>query len=158
MNRAVIGIGTNIGDRLKNIENALSSVELLPGTKIIRCSRIYETEPWGYKNQQNFYNSCILVETSLSPNALLGALLGIEAALGRKREIKNGPRVIDLDLLLYEDEKIDTAELTVPHPRINERAFVLYPLKDLFEDGKFCSFDFSVPLEKADKNSIIAVL
>ena len=158
MNKAVIGIGTNIGDRLKNIGDALSSLEKLPGTKIIKCSRIYETEPWGYKEQQNFYNCCIFIETPFCPKALLGALLGIEAALGRVREIKNGPRIIDLDLLLYEDVKISDEELTVPHPRIKERAFVLFPLKDLFGDERFNSFDFTSALEKADKNSIIAIL
>lgn len=158
MSQAVIGIGTNIGDRLGNIKNALDSLSLLPKTRINKCSRLYETEPWGYKDQQNFYNCCVLIETSLSARALLGALLGIEAGLGRVREIKNGPRIIDLDLLLYDDESYEDDELSVPHPRIKERAFVLYPLKDLFEDEKFCSYDFSSALEKADKNSIIAML
>ena len=158
MNRAVIGIGTNIGDREKNTENALLSLEKLPETKIIKCSRLYETEPWGYTDQQNFFNCCILIETSLSPRAFLGALLGIEAALGRVREFKNGPRIIDLDLLLYEDEIINDDELTVPHPRIKERAFVLFPLKDLFEDERFNSFDFSAALENANENAIIRIL
>ena len=158
MNKAVIGIGTNIGNRLENIRNSLDSLEKLPDTTIIKSSRIYETKPWGYTDQQNFYNCCILVDTSLSPSALLGALLGIEAALGRIREFKNGPRIIDLDLLLYEDETINTEELTVPHPRIKERAFVLYPLRDLFEDEKFNSYSFSDALEKADENDIVCVL
>ena len=158
MSKAVIGIGTNIGDRLENIKNALDSLSLLPKTEIKKCSRLYETEPWGYKEQQNFYNCCALIETSLSPRALLGSLLGIEAALGRIREFKNGPRIIDLDLLLYDDEKITDEELTVPHPRIKERAFVLYPLRDIFEDERFNSFDFSSALENADEKSIISVL
>jgi 2-amino-4-hydroxy-6-hydroxymethyldihydropteridine diphosphokinase len=158
MNKAVIGIGTNIGDRLENIKNSLDSLEKLPDTTIVKSSRIYETKPWGYLDQQNFYNCCILVETSLSPSALLGALLGIEAALGRIREFKNGPRIIDLDLLLYEDEIINTEELTVPHPRIKERAFVLYPLRDLFEDEKFNSYSFSDALENADESDIVCVL
>ena len=158
MNKAVIGMGTNIGDRLKNIENALLSLEKLPDTKIVKCSRIYETEPWGYAQQENFYNCCILIETPFSAHALLGALLGIEAAFGRIRELKNGPRIIDLDLLLFEDEKIETEELTVPHPRIRERAFVLFPLKDWFEDEKFGTFDFSSSLENADEKQIINIL
>jgi 2-amino-4-hydroxy-6-hydroxymethyldihydropteridine diphosphokinase len=86
MSKAVIGIGTNIGDREKNIREALEALSLLPETEILKCSRLYETEPWGYKDQQNFYNCCILIETVFSPHALLGALLGIEAALGRIRE------------------------------------------------------------------------
>ncbi len=158
MSEAVIGIGTNIGDRLENIKNALDSLSLLPGTKVIKCSRLYETLPWGYKEQQNFYNCCVLIETELSSRALLGSLLGIEAALGRVRTIKNGPRIIDLDLLLFEDESVSDRELCLPHPRIKERAFVLYPLKDLFESGRFKSFDFSLAFENADENSIIGIL
>lgn len=158
MSQAVIGIGTNMGDRLENIKNALDALSLLPKAEVIKCSRLYETKPWGYKEQQNFYNCCVLVETSLSPKALLGALLGIEAGLGRIREFKNGPRIIDLDLLLYDDMELSDEELTVPHPRIKERAFVLYPLKDLFDDEKFNSFDFSDALEKSDKNEISVIL
>lgn len=158
MNKAVIGIGTNIGDRLQNIKNSLDSLEKLPDTKILKSSRIYETKPWGYVDQQNFYNCCILIETPFSPSALLGALLGIEAALGRVREFTNGPRIIDLDLLFYEDEKINTAELTVPHPRICDRAFVLYPLRDLFEECSFNSYSFAEAFDNADENDIVAVL
>jgi len=158
MKQAVIGIGTNIGDREKNLKKALESLSLLPRTSIKKISKVYETKPWGYEKQQNFYNCCVLISTSLSPKALLGALLGIEAALGRIRLFKNGPRVIDLDLLLYEDYTRNEDELTVPHPRINERAFVLCPLKDLFEDETFYGFDFSQALEQADKNSIINII
>ena len=157
MSKAVIGIGTNVGERHQNIKNALSSLNLLPRTKVTKTSSIYETEPWGFSEQPSFYNICVEVETSLSPHALLGALLGIEAALGRVRNFKNGPRIIDLDLLLYEDERIATGELTVPHPRIKERAFVLFPLEELYPDGHFQSYDFSESVSKADKKSVLAV-
>ncbi len=143
MKRAYIGIGSNLGQKEKNITLSLSSLKRLPGTEVLSVSSVYETEPWGYKDQDNFYNACALLKTSLSPNALLGALLGIEAALGRERPFKNSPRVIDLDLLIYEGEKISTPELSVPHPRIKERAFVLEPLSDIIleQDKAFISFD-----------------
>lgn len=155
MKQAVIGIGTNIGDRKKNIADAVSALSLLPNTKVIKKSSDCETKPWGYENQQNFYNCCVCVETSLSPHALLGALLGIEASLGRIRTFKNAPRIIDLDLLLYENEKFSDEELTLPHPRICERAFVLFPLKELLGEEKFFSFDFSSAMKEADKSEII---
>jgi 2-amino-4-hydroxy-6-hydroxymethyldihydropteridine diphosphokinase len=157
MSRAVIGIGTNMGDRGKNIKDALSALGLLPRTRVVKTSSVYETEPWGFKEQPNFYNICAEIDTSFSPHALLGALLGIEAAFGRVRNFKNGPRIIDLDLLLFEDEAIATGELTVPHPKIRERAFVLYPLEELYPDAHFLSYDFSESLKKADKKSILGV-
>ena len=132
--KAVLGIGTNIGDRYTNIENAYESLSLVPGIKILRTSSVYETEPWGYTEQRSFYNSVVEIETTLSPNALLGVCLGVEAGMGRVREFKNGPRIIDIDVLVCEDIKSDTPELQLPHPRIAERAFVLVPLKELYED------------------------
>ena len=95
MSIAFVGIGTNMGDRLSNITSAIDSLKLLPNTKVEATSQIYETEPWGFKEQPNFLNGVIKLNTELSPNALLGALLGIEAAMGRIRQIKNGPRVLD---------------------------------------------------------------
>lgn len=132
--KAVLSIGTNIGYRGKNIKEAMRSLELVPGVKILRESSVYDTAPWGLTEQRNFFNNVVEVETELSPNALLGACLGIEAAMGRVREIENGPRIIDIDLLVYEDAVSDTKELQLPHPRIGERAFVLVPLMDLYED------------------------
>ena len=129
--KAVLGIGTNIGNRLENIENVYSSLSLLPNTKIIKRSSVYETEPWGYEQQDRFLNCAVLIETELSPNALLGACLGIEAALGRVRVFKNGPRIIDVDVLLLENTELSTDELTVPHKFIRQRDFVLGPLHDL---------------------------
>ena len=137
MARAFVAVGTNIGKRYDNISSAIDSLNLLPMTKVKAVSKIYETEPWGYAEQSNFLNGVIEVETTLSPAALLGALLGIEAAMGRLRTIKNGPRIIDLDLLLYDDLNINTDELVLPHPRMLERAFVLKPLVDLLPEEKF---------------------
>ena len=132
--KAVLGIGTNMGDRAENINSAIESLSLVPGIKVLRVSRTYETEPWGYTDQPNFYNNVVEIETTLSPETLLGVCLGIEAGMGRVRQFRNGPRVIDIDVLVYEGYKSDTEELQLPHPRIGERAFVLVPLKDLYEE------------------------
>lgn len=134
MSIAFIGIGTNMGDRLLNIERAITSLELLPDTKVEAVSNIYETEPWGFKEQDNFLNGVIKLNTKLSPTTLLGGLLGIEAAMGRVRRIKNGPRILDLDLLIYDNVTLNTPELTLPHPFILEREFVLKPLVELIDD------------------------
>ena len=140
--KAVIGIGTNVGDRAENIRNAVEALNLLPDVKVLRCASIYETDPWGYTEQQSFYNTVVEVETVKSPEMLLGACLGIEAGMGRVREFKNGPRVIDLDLLVFEKYKNDSQHITVPHPLIGVRDFVLVPLKELYGDMKVlgCSY------------------
>ena len=134
MSIAFVGIGTNMGDRLSNIKKAIEALNLLPNTKIESVSNIYETEPWGFKEQDNFLNGVIKLNTKLSPTALLGGLLGIEAAMGRVRRIKNGPRILDLDLLIYDNVTLNTPELILPHPFILEREFVLKPLVELKDD------------------------
>ena len=151
--RAVIGIGTNIGDRYTNIEDAVSALELVPGVSVIRKSSVYETEPWGYTQQNGFYNNVIEVETEKSPQALLGVCLGIEAGMGRIREFKYGPRIIDLDLLLYEGVLSDTEELKLPHPLIGERDFVLVPLYELFPTMDIYGFKYDKSYEKVCKNT-----
>ncbi len=133
--RAYLGIGTNIGDKLKNLADSISVLNLLPLTKVTDCSNVYETDPVGYDNQDDFLNIVVEVETELNSDNLLGAALGIEAGLGRVRTIKNGPRIIDIDLLLYENEVKNTKTLILPHPRMMERDFVLKPLLDLSFDG-----------------------
>ena len=137
MNKAYLGIGTNIGNREENLKNALISLNLLPNTRVTAVSGVYETIPVGYSDQDDFLNIAVEVETELTAHNILGACLGIEAGLGRIRNIKNGPRIIDIDLLLYEDEKYDTPSLILPHPRMLEREFVLRPLLDI---------DFNNPL------------
>ena len=131
MSKAYLGIGTNIGNREENLKNALISLNLLPLTKVTAISKVYETEPVGYANQDDFLNIAVEVETELTAQNLLGACLGIEAGLGRIREIKNGPRIIDVDLLLYDNEEYNTPTLVLPHPRMFERDFVLQPLLDI---------------------------
>ncbi len=153
--KAILGIGTNIGEREKNISLAVNSLSRLPDTSVEKVSPMYETKPWGYTQQDNFINVCVMVETSLSPNALLGACLGIESAMGRLRPFKNSPRIIDIDILLYEDVELDTKELKIPHPFIRERPFVLVPMHDIIYNNKFFSYDISGSYEKCDKSEII---
>ena len=131
MSKAYLGIGTNIGDREENLKSALNALNLLPMTQITAVSKVYETEPVGFANQDDFLNIAVEIETELTAQNILGACLGIEAGLGRIRNIKNGPRIIDIDLLLYEDEKYNTPSLILPHPRMFEREFVLKPLLDI---------------------------
>ena len=154
MNTVYIGIGTNIGDKMKNINGALEAIGHLPETSVSKVSSVYETAPWGYAEQDNFYNVCAEIRTELSPNGILGACLGIEAAFGRERPFKNAPRIIDIDILLYNDMKLETKELTVPHPRMGERAFVLVPLKDILPSLKIGDIDFNLSLENCDKTDV----
>ncbi len=129
--KSYLGIGTNIGDRMQNLQDAIDSLNLLPMTDVTNVSNIYETDPVGYDNQDDFLNIVVEVETEFNSDTLLGAALGIESGLGRVRTIKNGPRIIDIDLLLFGDEVKNTKSLILPHPRMTERNFVLKPLLDL---------------------------
>lgn len=140
MNTAIIGMGTNLGDRMDNLNRAVQALKRLPRTKVTGASHLYETQPVGYLEQGPFLNANLMVETDLSPMALLGGCLGIEAAFGRERTIPNGPRILDLDLLLYEGMRSDSFELTLPHPRILERAFVMVPMMDLYPSGRAPAF------------------
>lgn len=139
----VLSIGTNIGDRKENILQCIESLNLLPNTQVIKKSSIYETQPVGYDNQQNFYNICLVVNSGFDAPEMLGACLGIEAGFGRVRTIKNGPRIIDIDIIFAENKVINTKNLTVPHPRYSERRFVLAPLAEIFENGIAYGIDFS---------------
>lgn len=136
MANAYVALGANLGDCVKTLQAAVDAVNKLPRTKVVACSNVYKTAPVGYADQPDFYNAVISVETSLTPHALLGALLGIEAAMGRIRTIQNGPRVLDLDLLTYDAVVEQTEELTLPHPRMFERAFVMVPLSDIAPEYK----------------------
>lgn len=151
--KAVIGIGTNIGDRAENIRTAVEALDLLPDVKVLRCASIYETDPWGYTEQQSFYNTVVEVETNKTPEMLLGACLGIEADMGRIREFKNGPRVIDLDLLVVENYNNDSPHITVPHQLIGERDFVLVPLKELYDDMNILGYSYVNQYENIVKKS-----
>jgi 2-amino-4-hydroxy-6-hydroxymethyldihydropteridine diphosphokinase len=129
--RAYIGLGSNLGDRERTIEDAVALLRADPGLDVVSVSSLRETEPWGPVEQPRFLNGAAEVETSLPPREVLGVLLDIERRLGRVREERFGPRTIDLDLLLYGDAVVDEPGLIVPHPRLHERAFALEPLQEL---------------------------
>lgn len=152
--KAVIGLGTNMGERAENLEQAMHALNLLPHTEILKYSSVYETKPYGYAEQPDFLNMVLILETSMSPEALLGACLGIEAGFGRVRRFKNGPRILDLDILLIEDYASDTDLLRVPHPQILNRSFVLCPLFELFPNGIAFSLEFLEAYRKHPKNDI----
>lgn len=131
---AYISLGSNVGDSVKNLENALSAIKRLPDTAVEKTSGIFITAPVGYTDQNDFYNAAVKIKTKFPPEALLGALLGIEAALGRVRTFKNAPRIIDLDLLIYGDKISNTDFLTLPHPRMFERPFITAVLKPILSE------------------------
>ncbi len=127
-----IGIGSNLGDRRENIKRALKFLKKIDGLKIKKFSRLYETEPIDGPPQGRFLNGAIKIETNLTPMRLLKILKDIERKLGRKKtNLKNVPRLIDLDILIYGNRRIKTRYLQIPHPRMLEREFVLRPLLEL---------------------------
>lgn len=131
MSFAYIGLGSNLGKRLKNLEKSVKILESLDSLKVIKKSSVYLTEPVGYENQSWFLNMVIKVKTDLLPFELLDKLLETEKKMGREKGVKNGPRKIDLDLLFYDDRIINTKRLTLPHPRLHKRRFVLVPLSEI---------------------------
>jgi 2-amino-4-hydroxy-6-hydroxymethyldihydropteridine diphosphokinase len=130
-NQAYIALGSNIDDRFTYLTNAISELNKHEKIKVVNVSSIYETDPVGYTEQSPFLNMVVSVETTLNPHDLLEECLHIELILGRKREIKWGPRTVDLDILLYNQENMETDTLIIPHPRMHERAFVLIPLLEI---------------------------
>jgi 2-amino-4-hydroxy-6-hydroxymethyldihydropteridine diphosphokinase len=131
MNKSYLGLGTNMGDRLNYINEALKILNSNPNINITKKSKLYETKAWGYKDQADFLNMCVEIETSLNPNELLKACQGVEIDLNRERIIRWGPRTIDVDILFFNDIILQEENLEIPHPRIKERAFVLIPLINL---------------------------
>ena len=126
----VLSAGTNLGDRLANLTYCREALDLVPGTHVVSASAVYQTQPVGYARQDDFYNVCFLVESRLNPHEMLGVCLGLEAGLGRVRGVKNGPRVLDVDVIFAGNLQLQTENLVVPHPRYRERRFVLQPLLD----------------------------
>jgi 2-amino-4-hydroxy-6-hydroxymethyldihydropteridine diphosphokinase len=128
---AVIGLGSNVGEKAKNITHAIELLTEQGDIRLVRASRIYRTAPWGELEQDWFANSCIAVRTELSSQALLDRCLGVEQMMKRVRIQRWGPRVIDVDVLVYRDEVSMDPHLTLPHPRIMDRGFVLVPLAEI---------------------------
>ncbi|MGB8001503.1 MAG: 2-amino-4-hydroxy-6-hydroxymethyldihydropteridine diphosphokinase [Anaerobacillus sp.] len=134
MNRVYVGIGSNIGDRESYIKTSLLRIQEYPGVQIADASSIYETAPVGVTEQAPFLNMVALLETEMNAFQILEILQGIEQSLGRERDIRWGPRTIDLDILLYNHENIVAEGLVIPHPRLLQRGFVIIPLHELSSD------------------------
>ncbi len=131
---AYLGLGSNLGDRLDSLQRAVDLLGDEAGITLTRCSRVWETDPVGGPPQPDFLNVVVRAQVDLLPLDLLAACQRVEAALGRVREVRWGPRTVDIDVLLIADRAIDEPELVVPHPRLHERAFVLMPLLELEPD------------------------
>jgi 2-amino-4-hydroxy-6-hydroxymethyldihydropteridine diphosphokinase len=133
--RAVVALGGNIDGPVEHVTRAFGEIARLPDTTLLSRSSLYRTAPVGYADQPAFINACALVETGLEPRPLLEALLAIERAHGRERDIPNGPRTLDLDIVLFGERSVCEEGLHIPHPRALERAFVLEPLLEVWPDA-----------------------
>jgi 2-amino-4-hydroxy-6-hydroxymethyldihydropteridine diphosphokinase len=134
MPEAYVALGSNLDDPRAQVERGFDALATLPHTALRARSRLYRTLPWGVTDQPDFVNAVASLETALTPRDLLEALLAIESRAGRVRNLRYGPRVLDLDLLLYDDAELHEPGLDIPHPRLHERPFVLLPLADLAVD------------------------
>lgn len=153
--QVVLGLGSNLGNREDNLARALDALERLEGTQLLRLSNLYETEPFDVMSPQDKYlNCCVLLETKEKPQRLLEHCLEIEKSLGRVRTEHHGARTLDIDVLLCEGFASDSPELTVPHPGIRERAFVMVPLSDLFPLHQALGYDFHQAYEAVDKSGV----
>jgi 2-amino-4-hydroxy-6-hydroxymethyldihydropteridine diphosphokinase len=138
MKKAYLLLGSNMGNRHQNLLDALSHIENYAG-KVVKYSSVYETAPWGNQNQRSFFNQAVFIETLLEPVLLLHELLAIERLMGRKRDKNEAPfppRILDIDILFYNNDSVNTVLLTIPHPRLHERNFALQPMLELAPDYK----------------------
>ena len=135
---AYLGLGSNLGERLDILQQAVNLLGAEPGVRPIASSRVWETDPVGGPPQPDYLNAVLLVETDLTPFALLDLSQRVERELGREREVRWGPRIVDIDLLLFGDQQLDVPLLTLPHPRMTSRAFVLLPLLELDPEPHTC--------------------
>ena len=134
--KAYLALGSNVGDRLGNLREAVDLLSSLSGASLLRVAGVYETEPVGVREQPWFLNSVVEISTTLSPDELLAAAKWVERSVGRTPSYRWGPREIDVDILLYEGVEMSSEQLTVPHPRMRERLFVLLPLRELWPDWR----------------------
>lgn len=152
--QAYLSLGSNMGDKKKYLYDAIKLLDSYEGVRIIKLSSLYETNPWGYTEQDLFMNLVVLIETTLSPIELLDCCQWIEQELGRVRLIKWGPRVIDVDILLFDDEKINSERLTVPHRFMKERDFVIIPLYEISPDLEIDGVKIDTLVHKFDQNAL----
>ena len=134
MSYAYLGLGSNVGDRETQLNQAIHILNEIEGINVTQTSLIYETDPVGYVEQPQFLNQCIEIQTTLTPRDLLNACLETEQQLHRVRDIRWGPRTLDVDILLFDKQIINEGDLVIPHPRMLERSFVLIPLNDIAPD------------------------
>lgn len=132
---AYLGLGTNLGDRRANLREALRLLANTPGLRLLRCSQVYETEPWGVTEQPRFLNCAAEIAASLEPEALLALCQAAEQEVGRQPGPRWGPRLIDVDILLYGAQVVELPHLEIPHPRLHLRAFALVPLAELVPEA-----------------------
>lgn len=136
MPRAYLGLGSNMGDRQGILDGAIEALDNTADMRILSVAPLYETRAWGFEEQASFLNTVVAVQTTLDPYQLLAACQAVEATFDRKREIKWGPRTLDIDILLYDQLEIADQDLTIPHPLMHERAFVLAPLAEISPQSK----------------------
>lgn len=153
MKRVYIALGSNIEPMLEYLDRAISAIDKCEKITVIEQSSVYQTVPKGYTDQDDFYNMVITVRTELTPRELLNELHIIEQTLHRKRTIKNGPRTIDLDIITFNQLIMNEDDLIIPHPRMNERAFVLVPFAEIDADFRVAGLDQSVKVLKQELSS-----
>ena len=154
---AYLGLGTNMGDRLNNLVGAKDRLRSISGIRLGKTSSIYETEPVGMSTANSFLNAACSVMTSLSPHQLLCSLKGLESEMGRQNKGKMKPRIIDVDLLMYGSRKIQEDDLTIPHPRMHQRRFVLIPLCEIAPEAVhpvLAKNVYDILLELGDEDSV----
>jgi 2-amino-4-hydroxy-6-hydroxymethyldihydropteridine diphosphokinase len=156
--QAFVALGSNLQNPIEQIQKAFASLNQLPETRLLKQSSLYCSAPVGYDNQPDFINAVALLETTLGPEAILQAILGIEKTFGRERPFPNAPRVLDLDLLLYDDLSMQSEHLTLPHPRMHTRAFVMLPLAEIAPDLHLPNYGNVVKLAQTLENQTIQKL
>lgn len=134
MTEAALAFGSNLGDSRAMLERAIGALDAMSAISVTRVSRFYRTPPWGVEDQPDFVNACALIETDYAPLDLLAACKDLETALGREEAVRWGPRLIDIDVLWMDGVEMESETLTLPHPRMHERAFVLVPLAEIAPD------------------------
>ena len=152
---ALLGLGSNMGDKAGNIARAIELLTAPGDVRLVGTSRLYRTAPWGVTEQDWFVNACIAVQTPLSPHDLLARCLGVEQDMRRVREQRWGPRVIDVDVLVYHGVTLNDADLVLPHPRITERGFVLVPLAELAPDLELSGHGLAHWMSRIDTSDVV---
>jgi 2-amino-4-hydroxy-6-hydroxymethyldihydropteridine diphosphokinase len=152
---AVIGLGSNVGDKEENIRHAITLLTEQGDIGLVRASRLYQTAPWGKLDQDWFVNACLSVTTNLGPHELLARCLAVEAEMKRVRQERWGPRIIDVDVLVYRDVSLNEPDLILPHPRITQRAFVLVPLMEIAPDLEIDGHHLAHWLSRVDASDVV---